>query len=113
MSRVLKWPVPIDDQWHEIGPGPVALVAKLPVHHDYLPAGPETAAVWTIEDEDKFRIQDVFPEVPRRVRIARVYGTGHDVPAPPFDHLGSYVSGLLVWHVFATWRDAVEQGGAS
>ena len=81
--KVLKWDVPVDDQLHEIGSGPVVLVA---CQHSV-----DVVSVWT--DEDSENIQ---------MRAAQVYGTGH--PVPLFDeHLGSVIPHqALVWHVFGT-----------
>lgn len=87
MSQVLRWDVHVDDRWHTIGGGPVALVESRPgVTYN----GAEVVEVWTIEDST----------VPPRK--ARVYGTGHHVPAE-LEHLGSVaVPGVrLVWHLFA------------
>lgn len=80
MRRVLKWDVRVDDQAHPIGGGPVVLVA--------CQRQPDVVQVWTLED----------PE-PAPPRMARVYGTGHHVP-PNTWHLGSAVTGVLVWHLF-------------
>ena len=103
MRRVLKWPVPIDDQWHKIGDGPVALVERFQdtgTGFD-LP----TAGVWTVEDDARLQQEAEIAKafgLPRTVRVARVYGTGHELPPSVLaDHLGSYVAGALVWHVFA------------
>jgi hypothetical protein len=82
--RVLKWNVPVDDQWHEIGSGPVVLVA--------CQSSVDTVQVWT-DEPDSENI---------KMRSVRVYGTGHEVPL--FDeHLGSVITamGALVWHAFA------------
>lgn len=88
--KVLKWPVPIDDQWHDIGAGPVALVdVRADKEHE--------ACVWTIEDDDKVDL-DIVPK-----RKARVFSTGQHVPDEAV-HLGSYQDitprWRLVWHVF-------------
>jgi hypothetical protein len=81
---VLKWNVPVDDDWHEIGAGPVVLVA--------CQSTVDVVQVWTDEGD----VESV------RRRSVRVYGTGHEVPL--FDeHLGSVMTagGALVWHLFA------------
>lgn len=83
MSAVLKWTVPVDDEWHPIGSGPVALVAA---QH-----GPRAVQVWTIEG----RVNDVH------FRSAKVIGTGQAIPEST-EHIGSTVAGEFVWHVFAS-----------
>lgn len=84
---VLKWPVHVDDQEHEIGGGPVA--------HVDCQADPATVMVWTVE------LADQDPD-DRPMRRVQVYGTGQPVP-PEASHLGSCLtlSGTLVWHVFS------------
>lgn len=86
--KVLKWPVPLDDQWHDIGNGLPVMVGEQ--------GDPNTAQVWTTQSEkDKGE--------PWK---ARVFGTGHEIPDDAI-HLGSYQSMArpLVWHVFALPRD--------
>lgn len=87
-ARVLKWVVPVDDQPHKIGTGPVLHVA--------CQQGPESVEVWTREG----------PE-PVQHRPVRVYGTGQPLPAR-WAHIGSAVTagGALVWHVFAAHPEA-------
>lgn len=101
--RVLKWQIPVDDQHHPIGPGPVVLVTVqgpgewrsadgLSGRGAGAPVGVVT--VWT----DEWDTDGIPP------RAARAYGTGQ--PVPPGDvHLGSCLDGPLVWHVFAVGRD--------
>lgn len=81
--KVLKWPVPVDDQQYDIGSGPVLLV-------DIQGGDMNTVYVWTDEADAEAPV----------LRKAQVYGTGHVVPeaASP---LGSVVAGFFVWHVFA------------
>lgn len=81
--RVLKWAVPVDDRPHEIGAGPVVLVA--------CQDGPDVVQVWTDESAGG-QVE---------TRSARVYGTGQYVPAGG-GHLGSVTAGSLVWHVFGS-----------
>ena len=97
MSRILKWTVPIDDQWHGIGTGPVALVNHPPSHQA---SGFRDACVWTVEPAEDDPLEAYAREISavRSIRRARVYGTGQDWPSV-CDHLGSYVDGPLVWHV--------------
>jgi hypothetical protein len=85
-KRVLKWVVPVDDETHRIGSGPVVLVE--------CQSGPGLVMVWT-EEYDRSPAQD---------REVQVYGTGHDIPLFA-EHLGSVMVklgvGPLVWHVYA------------
>lgn len=81
--RVLKWPVPVDDNDHPIGAGPVVLVESRNGLHS-------TVFVWTEEPEG----------VAKAVRRARVYGTGQPIPDGDV-HIGSTSAGLFVWHVYA------------
>ena len=87
--RVLKWTVPVDDQWHEIGAGPVVLVA--------CQFTPSQIEVWT-EEED----------VRGARRHVRAYGTGHELSTFG-EHLGSVITagGALVWHVYSDTPESV------
>lgn len=81
-TRVLKWVVPVDDEYHYIGFGPVALVDMQNFN----------LCVWTIEKS---------PETEPYTREVRVFGTGHEVPEGHV-HMGSAQNGPYVWHIF--WR---------
>lgn len=126
MQRVLRWDVPVDDDWHPIGTGRAVHVAAR--GHRKRPG--DLVEVWTLEDGP-----DTGPwEVP--TRLVTVVGTGHAVPA------GSYYIGTapvpafavnetgqsrhpleiesvagLVWHVFGAepWsavRGELDAGGS-
>lgn len=79
--RILKWTIPVDDNDHPIGTGPVVHVACQ--HH------PDTVEAWT-DEPDAEHVE---------ITSARVYGTGQ--PLPEHDEaLGSTVLlNGLVWHV--------------
>lgn len=98
--RILKYTVPLDDQWHEIGRGDVVLVA---------PADRATAFVWVAVDGRLDNI-DKSQGTPRRIQQARVFGTGHEIPLGA-EPLGSYVDPPFVWHVLG--RTVLVEGGAS
>lgn len=110
MQRVLRWAVPVDDQWHEIGAG---YVVETSARQSFQRPG-DLVEIWTLEDTP-----DGDPaEIP--MRSVTVVGTGHPVPENT-DHVGTavvptfhVVSGPirgavehvesvagLVWHVFA------------
>ena len=106
MKRVLKWTVPVDDQWHPIGGGEVALVA-VQGRPEVTPRGMSgtvgVVTVWTVETFVEGWEKRQLGGAP--TRGARVYGTGHDVPDSPevpTTHLGSCQDGPLVWHLFGT-----------
>ena len=82
MIRVLKWNVPVDDEWHPIGSGPV-------VHVDAF--NPWEVFIWTLQENES------------QTRAARVYGTGQPLPEN-VEHLGSASAngGALIWHVFGS-----------
>lgn len=84
-KKVLKWSVPLDDYWHDIGTGLPCLVGEQ--------GDVRTAQVWTIVGEKDGD----------NPWIARVFGTGPSFAIPDDAiHLGSYQSSNgLVWHVFA------------
>lgn len=111
MQRVLRWDVPVDDQWHEIGAGRVVEVAARA--HRERPG--DLVEVWTLEDYPGTSTADL----PKRSVI--VVGTGHPAPldsvylgtaivpelrlaAPPVLGTSGEVVSLagLVWHVFGT-----------
>lgn len=119
MQRVLRWDVPVDDQWHEIGAGYVAHVAAR-THRE---RHGDLVEVWTVEDVADTQVSVVVP-----MRSVTVVGTGHQVPDNT-EHIGSavvpafhVVSGPtrgtveriestagLVWHVFAKYDPAEER----
>jgi hypothetical protein len=110
MHRVLRWDVPVDDKWHDIGPGPVVHVAART--HRERPG--DLVEVWTLEETPGVDTSDL-PKC-----SATVAGTGHRLPDGVY-HIGSAIvptfeivpSALisapdhivsrpgLVWHVFA------------
>jgi hypothetical protein len=81
---VLKWDVPVDNNYHPIGAGPVVHVA--------CQGSPYIVQVWTEDSASGHR-------------AARVYGTGQPVPDDDV-HLGSVLAGPFVWHVYASPDDA-------
>lgn len=119
MQRVLRWDVPVDDQWHEIGAGYVAHVAAR-THRE---RHGDLVEVWTVEDVADTQVTVVVP-----MRSVTVVGTGHQVPDNT-EHIGSavvpafhVVSGPtrgtveriestagLVWHLFAKIDPADER----
>lgn len=90
--RALRWTVPVDDQWHQIGGGKV-------LHVDAR-RGPAQVEVWTLEETpaDWPRTDNTVP------RTVRVYGTGHPIADVDTEHIGSVIvaDGALVWHVFGS-----------
>jgi hypothetical protein len=85
--RILKWTIPVDDQRHLIGAGPVVHVDSQsdPTFHD-----PGAVQVWTDENDS----EHVAPT------SARVYATGQPIPEDG-EVLGTalVLGGALVWHV--------------
>lgn len=116
MQRVLRWDVPVDSEWHNIGAGAVVLVAA----REYRERPGDLVEVWTLEDTPPDSIQ--FDDLRKRSVI--VAGTGQPVPFDNVEHLGStevpsfnVISGAtrgtvdrvetmagLVWHVFGRYR---------
>lgn len=117
IQMVLRWEIPVDDEWHRIGAGPVAHVASRT--HRERPG--DLVEVWTIEevpDPAEDREHDTTFPVPMRPAIA--VGTGHATPRGA-ECIGTAVvptlylpgettlglsnrvesSGGAVWHVFA------------
>ena len=96
--RVLRWTVPLDDQWHEVGPGEVMLVS-------WRESNVNAVEVWTEE-----YLPDGWPTVDLlRHRKVKVFGTGHLLDPEAQEHLGSTMShdGHFVWHVFAQVRSSL------
>ncbi len=109
MHRVLRWDVPVDDQWHVIGAGAVVHVAAR-THRERVG---DLVEVWTLEETPGVDTSDL-----RKVSV-RVFGTAHQVPhgvyhigsavVPAFELVPSLLRGGkdhiesragLVWHVF-------------
>lgn len=78
--RVLRWSVPVDDDWHPIGGGKVLHVAS---------RIRGVVDVWTLEGS-----------APSSRRTVRVYGTGHWIHPRDVVHYGTALDGDLVWHLF-------------
>lgn len=109
MQRVLRWDVPVDDEWHEIGAGRVVEVAARA--HRKRPG--DLVEVWTLEDHPGTSTADL----PKRSVV--VVGTGHPAPLDS-EYLGTAIvpaflvhqtgqsrhpldvesTAGLVWHVF-------------
>lgn len=112
MQRVLRWEVPVDDGWHEIGAGRVVEVAAR-AHHQ---RPGDLVEVWTLEDFPGTSTADLCR------RSVTVIGTGHPAPLDT-EYLGTAVvpslrlaspaalgtdgrvesSAGLVWHVFGAY----------
>lgn len=110
MQRVLRWEVPVDDQWHDIGAGRVVEVAAR--EHRKRPG--DLVEVWTLEGAHPPGTTD-----PGK-RSVIVVGTGHPAPinteylgtavvpsfttdspgAFPGAHVSVASCAGLVWHVF-------------
>jgi hypothetical protein len=93
--RVLRYEVPVDDSWHEIGGGWVVHVDnRPPAFTGLLPR----VEVWTVEE-----LPDDWPATPGLTPHRRVIvvGTGHRIPDTAVEHLGSVLDGPFVWHLFA------------
>ena len=112
MQRVLRWDVPVDDGWHDIGAGRVVHVAART--HRERPG--DMVEVWTLEDTPDLGTANLIK------RSVIVVGTAHPAPENT-EYLGSAVvlnlqlvpSMLrggpdrieshtgLVWHVFGAF----------
>lgn len=109
MQRVLRWDVPVDDEWHEIGAGRVVEVAA----RTYRKRPGDMVEVWTLEDYPGTSTADL------PMRSVSVVGTGHPAPLDSA-YLGTAIvpaflvhetgqsrhplavesAAGLVWHVF-------------
>lgn len=112
MQRVLRWEVPVDDGWHEIGAGRVVEVA---VRKTRTSGERELVEVWTLEGA-------TFPGTSEPTkRSVIVVGTGQTAPENT-EYLGTAIVPLvtivplltmdefivrsvagLVWHVFGAY----------
>lgn len=116
MSKILKWTVPIDGEWHKIGNGPVVAVMSEPKDSDHYwrTPGQPCVLVWTCEwSEDEQAHQDqIYAAAGARKKIteARVYATGEEFPSVAtyagscrddytLEKGGRVVDGPFVWHV--------------
>lgn len=92
--RTLRWSVPVDDQWHQIGAGKVL--------HTEVRSRSDVVEVWTLETTG--------PDWPSqnavKTRTVRVYGTGQPISEADSEHIGTALTpgGALVWHVFGATR---------
>lgn len=98
IRRILRWEVPVDDEWHGIGAGRVVHVGDRPPQFPHAATG-DRVEVWTEED-----CPDDFPKTEVEApRLVRVFGTAQPLPDEARAHVGSALSplGRLVWHVYA------------
>jgi hypothetical protein len=83
--RILKYEVPVDNQWHPLPPGTVVKVGCLWGEE-------EIVYVWIRE-----------PEHPRvgHGPVVRAFATGERLPEFPTEHFGSAIttSGQHIWHL--------------
>lgn len=83
MIRVLRYSVPVDDEWHEVRlAGEILHVAT---------RSPDVVELWALSDGSSF------------LRRFRAFGTGHPLPTDrALEHIGSVFAlrGELVWHLF-------------
>lgn len=119
MQRVLRWEIPVDDQWHQIGAGYVVEVSAR--SHRDRPG--DLVEVWTLEDTG-----DTTDTVKLPMREVTIVGTGHPVPdntehvgtaiVPAFVVVPALLRGSretiesrasLVWHVFAKYDPQAER----
>ena len=90
--RILKWDVPVDDKPHFIGSG-LAVHVQCQFTSDVV-------QVWTVETE-----------IVSQTRMARVYGTGHEVP-DSLVYIGTTMPNPhLVWHLFGEQNGAISSSG--
>lgn len=83
MKKIYKYPIEIvDEQTLDLPTGADV------VHVGHDPGG--TPCLWAIIDTDA-------PVVSVKILVK---GTGHPLPAGEIDHLGSFLSGPFVWHLF-------------
>lgn len=87
MKHVLKWDVPLDGRFHDIGRGKIVHVGIQGAH--------PSVQVWTEEIIARTGDDELL------MREARIYGTGYDIP-DELDHVGTVLDGLFVWHVYAS-----------
>lgn len=82
MNSIYKYPIKItDEQEILMAPGKI-------VHVGLDPKG--TPCLWVL----------VWTTMPDVLRTIFVVGTGNPIPGPAKRHLGSFVQGPFVWHVF-------------
>jgi DNA-binding transcriptional regulator YhcF (GntR family) len=104
MQRVLRWEVPVDDEWHEIGAGRVVEVAVRNTRRTFNQR--DVVEVWTLENTPDVSTEDLVK------RSAMIVGTGQPAPENT-EYLGTAIVPLftmeqfsvrsvagLVWHVF-------------
>lgn len=90
MKRVLKWSIPVDDQPHTIGGGPV-LRAECQ-------SAPDAVQLWTVEDA--LNVHEDGQPCLCGGREVQVVGTGQQFPSTWFPIATALAAGgALVWHV--------------
>lgn len=83
--RVLRYEIPVDDQWHvlDLPRGPIVHVAS---------RRPDVVEFWAIDAADGITLPP---------RAFRVFGTGQPLPPAAGKHIGTAITagGALVWHL--------------
>ncbi len=85
MTTIHKYPLAIDDN----------LIIEMPQPAEIIHVGLDPAqrpCVWAVVD----------PAEEMTSRTLYVVGTGHPMPAKAQTHIGSFVQGPFIWHVFTS-----------
>lgn len=87
-TRVLRYEVPVDDEWHTITLRSTILCVAS--------RDPRVVELWAVDSDGA---------EPERPYEYRVFGTGHLLPfriGDPAEHVGTAITagGSLVWHLF-------------
>lgn len=89
MERVLRWEVPVDDEWHDIGAGRVVHVAA----RSYRKRPGDLVEVWTLEVD----YAGDGSTADLAMRPVTVIGTGHPAPSPAW-YIGTAIVPAFVVH---------------
>lgn len=88
MSKIYRYEVPVDDQWHdfpEMNGDVIHVAARKPTIVEF----------WAEHYEPHELIHPQFD----CIRRFRVYGTGHPLPPQPYIIHGTALVNHLVWHL--------------
>lgn len=90
-ARMLRYEVPVDDQWHTIDVPAMTRIQHLASRN------PQVVEFWAEQWEP---LEGEEPLT--RPRTFRVYGTGHPYDPRNLDYKGTALAadGALVWHLF-------------
>lgn len=104
LRRVLRYEIPIDDNFHEIPAGKILHLSEY--RHKNITGERARIEVWVEVTFEGAGV--VFPII--GLQRVQVFGTGHPLPEDAA-HLATCLDGALVWHLYQVNQAAPAEKG--